>query len=251
MYHDVVAEGEADRSGFPGRDAALYKITPERFEAHLAAIGRGRPEQPDVIFTFDDGGISALDAAERLERRGWQGRFFITTDYIGARGFLDPRDIRELHARGHGIGSHSCSHPLRMGHCPGPKLLAEWTASQARLADILGAPVTAASVPGGDFAPGVAEAAAAAGFRELFTSEPTRAARPAFGLTLRGRFTIQRWTAPAVAAGLARGAWAPCARQAVGWSLKKMAKRLGGPAYLRVRQQVLRHGAEVRWGDRV
>jgi hypothetical protein len=54
-----------------------------------------------------------------------------------------------------------------------------------------------------------------------------------------------------VAAGLARGAWAPCARQAVGWSLKKMAKRLGGPAYLRVRQQVLRHGAEVRWGDRV
>ena len=28
MYHDVVAPGADDASGFPGRDAALYKVTP-------------------------------------------------------------------------------------------------------------------------------------------------------------------------------------------------------------------------------
>ena len=38
MYHDVVPEGAEDTSGFPGRDAALYKVTPRQFEAHLDAI---------------------------------------------------------------------------------------------------------------------------------------------------------------------------------------------------------------------
>ena len=42
MYHDVVAAGDEDTSGFPGRDAALYKITPEAFAAHLDAIRRHR-----------------------------------------------------------------------------------------------------------------------------------------------------------------------------------------------------------------
>ena len=46
--------------------------------------------------------------------------------------------------------------------------------------------------------------AARAGFRELFTSEPTGAVREIFALTLRGRFTIRRWTGPRLAARLAR-----------------------------------------------
>ena len=40
MYHDLVAVGDEDSSGFPGRDAALYKITPRMFAAHLNAISR-------------------------------------------------------------------------------------------------------------------------------------------------------------------------------------------------------------------
>ena len=38
MYHDVVPAGAEDTSGFPGRDAALYKVTPELFDTHLEAI---------------------------------------------------------------------------------------------------------------------------------------------------------------------------------------------------------------------
>jgi len=245
MYHDVVAAEDADSSGFPGRDAALYKVTPEQFEAHLGAIGG-----VEVTITFDDGGSSAMRAADGLERHGFTGHFFITTNYIGARGFVTEHDLRELRMRGHVIGSHSCSHPLRMGHGSWPQVLDEWTRSRSILADILGEDVQVASVPGGDFAPQVAEAAARAGFARLFTSEPTREARHAFGLTLLGRFTIQRWTTADTAAALAAGDWLPCARQALMWNAKKISKRVGGERYLQLRKLLLRHGDDVQWGDR-
>ncbi|MBW8861659.1 MAG: polysaccharide deacetylase family protein [Acidobacteria bacterium] len=258
MYHDVVATGAEDSSGFPGRDAALYKVTPQQFALHLDAIERAVGDRPDPrgrrsqgapAITFDDGGVSALTAAELLEARGWIGHFFITANYIGTRGFVSEDDLRELARRGHVIGSHSCSHPLRMGHCSWAQLVDEWTRSCDVLRQILGADVHVASVPGGDFAPQVAEAAAKAGITTLFTSEPARDSRQAFGLTMRGRFTIQKWTTAATAAALAAGEWLPCARQAALWNAKKLTKRLGGERYLQLRKLLLRHGSEVRWGD--
>ena len=190
-----------------------------------------------------------MRAAEALERHGRVGHFFITTNYIGTRGFVTASDIRALNRRGHLIGSHSCSHPLRMGHCSWPQLMEEWTRSRSTLADILGADVDVASVPGGDFAPQVAEAAARAGFTRLFTSEPTLEARHAFGLALQGRFAIQRWTSAETARALAAGEWLPRARQAIVWNAKKISKRIGGERYLRLRKLLLGHGSEVRWGD--
>lgn len=267
MYHDVVGPGDEDSSGFPGRDAALYKVTPEIFAAHMDAIERSRhtlPVLPDVtdrpalpdapslsspVITFDDGGKSAMAAAEMLEQRRMRGHFFVTTNYIATRGFLTEDDIRELARRGHVIGSHSCSHPLRMGHCPWPQLLDEWHRSRSILSDIIGDPVRDASVPGGDFTPQVADAAARAGITRLFTSEPTGEPRHAFGATLRGRFAIHRWTTADTAAALAAGDWLPCARQAVVWNAKKMTKRLGGRRYLKLRKMLLRHGDDVQWGD--
>jgi peptidoglycan/xylan/chitin deacetylase (PgdA/CDA1 family) len=264
MYHDVVPAGTEDSSGFPGRDAALYKVTPERFAAHLDAIKHSLPAPPArpappappalpalpaLVITFDDGGVSALRAADALERRGFLGHFFVTTNYIGTRGFVTERDIRELSQRGHMVGSHSCSHPLRMGHCGWAQLLDEWSRSRSTLSDILGEDVRVASVPGGDFAPQVAEAAAKAGITRLFTSEPTRESRHAFGVTLSGRFTIQRWATAKTAAALAAGAWLPCARQAMMWNAKKATKRLGGERYLQLRKLLLGHGTDVQWGD--
>ena len=258
MYHDVVDAGSEDTSGFPGRDAALYKITPELFAEHLDTIKASvspppdRPDlpgQPGALFTFDDGGASAMRAAELLEARGLAGYFLITTNYIGTRGFVTERDIRELARRGHIVGSHSCSHPLRMGRCSWTQLMEEWTHSRARLGDILGVEVNVASVPGGDFTPQVAEAAARAGITTLFTSEPTPERRHAFGLTLVGRYAIQTWTDAATAAALAAGDWLPCARQVLVWNAKKVSKRVGGDRYLQLRKLLLGHSAEVQWGD--
>src|SRR5206468_8510555 len=102
MYHDVVPSSAEDSSGFPGRDAALYKITPELFAAHLAAItGRvGRVGQVgrvghDLILTFDDGGISAMRAAELLEQHRLRGWFFVTANYPGTPGFPTVQHLRE------------------------------------------------------------------------------------------------------------------------------------------------------------
>ena len=122
MYHDIVPAGAEDSSGFPGRDAALYKVTPDVFEAHLAAMIRrpgqhdrpgrrashsdlpGLPDlsdRPDLpAITFDDGGLSAVLAADILERHGGVGQFFVTVDYIGTPGFMTARDIRALRTRG-------------------------------------------------------------------------------------------------------------------------------------------------------
>src|SRR5436309_10370742 len=133
MYHDVAAAGDDDSSGFPGRDAGLYKITPELFGAHLDALQSLRSSA--LAITFDDGGSSALIAADLLQARGLIGHFFITTNYIGTRGFLTERGIRELARRGHVIGSHSCSHPLRMSRCGWPQLVDEWTRSCAVLSN--------------------------------------------------------------------------------------------------------------------
>lgn len=269
MYHDVVADGDEDRSGFPGRDAALYKVSAARFDAHVAAVADGwsrrlaehmtahpalrssSAQPPRPVFTFDDGGVSAMEAAAILEQRGFLGHFFITTNYVGTRGFLDARQLRELRARGHVVGSHSCSHPLRMARCPWPQLVAEWTQSRRALEDILGCAVRTASVPGGDFAAPVADAAARAGITTLFTSEPTRTLRRAFGIDVRGRFTIQRWTTTETVRGLANGAWLPRARQAVVWNAKKVTKRIGGDRYLKLRQLLIGHGDEVQWGDTI
>ena len=46
MYHDLVAGGDEDASGFPGRDAALYKISVTEFSQHLDAISESLSSRP-------------------------------------------------------------------------------------------------------------------------------------------------------------------------------------------------------------
>jgi peptidoglycan/xylan/chitin deacetylase (PgdA/CDA1 family) len=248
-YHDVVAPGREEESGFPGRDANSYKVTVGRFRAHLAAILGRLPANRLPAFTFDDGGSGACAAADLLEARGRRGCFFVTADYIGTRGFVDAASIRDLDRRGHVVGSHSCSHPLRIGHCSAAQLRDEWNRSGDVISSIVGRRITAASVPGGDFHPAVAEAAASAGFTDLFTSEPTTESRPAFGVTLHGRFIIRSWTPARTAAALAAGDSLPLVREALVWNVKKLGKRLGGERYLRIRRLLLGDGRHVRWGD--
>ena len=250
MYHDIVAAGAEDSSGFPGRDAARYKVTPERFSGHLRAVtARRSPALSGPIITFDDGGVGALTAATILERYGLRCLCPHGRRQAEIGGFLNECDIRDLHRRGHVIGSHSCSHPLRMGHCSPARLADEWTRSRDVISNIVGQAIAVASVPGGDYAPAVAEAAARAGFTQLFTSEPTDHPDRVFGLELRGRFTIYQWTAASTVEGLVCGSWLPRTRQTLAWNTRKMSKRLAGRRYLQIRRLLLRHDSTVQWGD--
>ncbi|MGE0131188.1 MAG: polysaccharide deacetylase family protein [Blastocatellales bacterium] len=252
MYHDTIENGVNESSGFPWPDAALYKLDAGHFDQHLQTIAcaDGRPilisDLPSVsarswMITFDDGGVSAYThIADRLEVLGWRGHFFIATDYIGAAGFMNRAQIRELHRRGHAIGSHSCSHPLRMASCSSRQIEREWSVSANLLSDLLGERVDLASIPGGQYSRQVAEAAAQAGVRALFTSEPTIKCEEVDGCLTLGRYAIKRWTTPQTAAAIASGKMAPRARQTLLWQAKKITKAFVGEYYLRLREAMTR-----------
>jgi hypothetical protein len=240
LYHDVVAHGREDESGFTGPGAARYKLAPDEFRAHLDALAG------PCLLTFDDGGASALDPiAGLLEARGRRGLFFITTDCIGRPGFLDAAQLRELRRRGHTLGSHSCSHPERISSCPRDRVLDEWRRSREALSDVLGEDVTTASVPGGFYSRAVAEAAAEAGLTTLYTSEPTCRAWEVAGCRVLGRFTVYRGMSPTRAAALASGRRLARWRQAAWWQVKKLAKAAGGRLYLRLRERALARACPV------
>ena len=262
LFHDVY-DTSPDESGFVSAAADRYKLQLADFERQLEGVAQVRSDAPAVagsasrhpahtaqdptawggsrdadppfLITVDDGGVSYLTLmADRLERRGWRGHCFVSTDLIGRRGFLTAEQIRELDARGHVIGSHSASHPARFSALPFDEMVREWSDSRARLADILGHDVLVASVPGGYFSPAVARAAAAAGIRVLFTSEPVTAITSAADCTLIGRFTIRRGDAADAAQRFVVPA--PWARSSawVSWNAKGLVKPLLGPSYRRI-----------------
>jgi hypothetical protein len=108
------------------------------------------------------------------------------------------------------------------------------------LSDLLGERVDLASIPGGQYSRRVAEAAAQAGVRALFTSEPTVRRRRIAGCLTLGRYAVHRWTAPRTAAAIASGKIVPRARQALLWQAKKIAKAAGGERYLKFREALTR-----------
>jgi peptidoglycan/xylan/chitin deacetylase (PgdA/CDA1 family) len=277
MYHDVVerdAPDAAAASGFAGADADLYKLTREDFKAHLdriASVSNCSPalahelvneEKSKVenasnvnesasrakliywLLTFDDGGASAHSViAEMLEARDWRGHFFITTDRINTRGFLTRAQILDLYKRGHIIGSHSVTHPPRISECSTDELRYEWRTSVETLSEIVGERISAASVPNGFYSRAVAEAAAQAGIKVLFTSEPTVRCKGIGDCLIVGRFAMQRQTAPEFAASLVANKRAPQIKQAMIWKAKKIAKIIGGEFYLKARRSLLNAGA--------
>ena len=252
-YHDIVAAGSADESGFPGPTAARYKLSPDEFTSHMDAVAAlhprvtadvrllgDRPGGPvPLLLTFDDGGTGALAAAECLDMRGWKGHFFITAGRIGTPGFLDREGVRDLHGRGHVIGSHSRTHPERMSALPPGEQKREWTESIMLLSDIIGVAVDVASVPGGYFARGVGRAAAEGGVRVLFTSEPTARLYSLDGCLIVGRYSVMRGMTAGEVTAIAAAGIGPRLRQALRWNGKKAAKVIGGKSYLKLRRFII------------
>jgi peptidoglycan/xylan/chitin deacetylase (PgdA/CDA1 family) len=248
LFHDVYT-ADPSESGFRSDAADRYKLRADDFMAQIEGVAQVRADAPllagglssvsgghtPFLVTVDDGGISYYThIAEALERHGWRGHCFVSTDYIGTRGFLDAAQIRELDRRGHLIGSHSASHPPRISACRFDQIVREWRRSRARLEDILGHRVSAGSVPGGYFSPDVARAARVAGLDVLFTSEPLSTIVPGPDCTLIGRFTIRHGDRPDAAQRFVMPA--PWARSGawLSWNAKGLVKPLLGPSYRRV-----------------
>lgn len=196
-YHDV--SDDVSASGFQRPAAMRYKLTRAAYVEQLDAIAAaGAPQLvTDLnlaipgrhhLLTFDDGGQSAVAAADELARRGWRGHFFVVTRLIGTRGFLTVAAVRYLHSCGHLIGSHSHTHPDIFRDQPHTRMYEEWRVSADILAQLLGESCVAGSVPGGDISRAVMESAADAGLRYLFTSEPWLTPRRVRGCWVLGRY---------------------------------------------------------------
>jgi peptidoglycan/xylan/chitin deacetylase (PgdA/CDA1 family) len=248
LFHDVY-ESDPRESGFRSPAADRYKLPIPEFEAQLdglaqAWLGMNRIPSPEsrfpVVITVDDGGVSFYTVvADRLEALGLRAHCFVSTDFIGQRGFLSANQIRELDARGHLIGTHSASHPPRFSALTFAEMRREWTDSRQRLADVLGRAVTAGSVPGGYFSPAVARAARQSGLRTLFTSEPTTRPSTIDGCRIAGRFTIRRGHRPDMARRFTSDApWARC-KAWIGWNAKALVKPVLGASYARVADWIL------------
>jgi len=247
-YHDVFEHKLPDDGGIrqhPGR----YALSRDSFRSHLSSIPPlFRGSRVDILaglrewgceipifLTFDDGALGAYTCiADELEKRSWRGHFFVVSSWIGRRGFMNHRQIRELRRRGHVIGSHSHSHPERMANLGSKQLSLEWTESCSILSELLGEKVTVASVPNGYYSSAVGAAAASAGVEVLFNSEPASKTRMIDGCLVIGRYSVMAGDPSDLSGSLVSNRLSR-SRQRLLWDAKKTVKVLAGPAYLAIR----------------
>jgi hypothetical protein len=126
-----------------------------------------------------------------------------------------------------------------MSRCTWDELLYEWGTSIEVLSEIVAEQVVIASVPAGYYSNRVARAAASAGIRALFNSEPVTRVRKVDGCSVLGRFTVQGGSPPELAASIAARRLMPRLQQFASWNVRKAAKSVGGEAYLGLRRALL------------
>lgn len=175
MYHGVGAPAD-EASG------ARYTVTVPEFEEQLALLAEidAQVSAPDtavsvpggVTLTFDDGEASVVtQALPRLASRGLRGALFMTTAWIGRRGYLDKSGLRELSSAGWLIGSHGHTHRF-LNTLKRNELDEELARSRDLLGELFGAAPTHLSLPGGRMSGEVRARASAFGFHTLWTSRP-------------------------------------------------------------------------------
>ncbi len=175
-----------------------YVMDASRFEQQVELFAqRHRRPTPGPLpeITFDDGHRSDHELAlPILDRHGVKARFFITAGWTGTRTrYMDWPQIGELHRAGHTIGAHGWSHRL-LTQCSPADLRTELDTSRKLLEDRLGAPIHTLSLPGGRRNRRVLDACHAAGYTQVYTSNPRLEpdpAAPVLGrLNLRGDTTL-------------------------------------------------------------
>lgn len=182
----------------PAKSRYSYVMACDEFEEHCALFAQMQQSAPESVLrpeiTFDDGNASDLMfASPVLRRHGLRATFFITAGWTGERaGFMDFIQLRALQAAGHRIGAHGLTHKL-LTACSDAELDAELRVPKARLEQGLGTEVPLMSLPGGRANARVLRACAAAGYRQVYTSEPRAEAMDAAPFTV-GRFNLHSGT---------------------------------------------------------
>ncbi|PYP92413.1 MAG: hypothetical protein DMG65_04225 [Candidatus Angelobacter sp. Gp1-AA117] len=160
-----------------------------RLAARLQNSGEHRYHVPQV--TFDDGHLSQYSSAlPVLEKYGTRAIFFVIAGWVGNQSqTMGWKELRELHALGHQVQSHSMSHPM-LTHCSDYELQQELSGPRREIEDKLGARVDAISIPNGRWDKRVLRACIDAGYQRVFTSDSWRRPEWRDGIQLSGRLNI-------------------------------------------------------------
>ena len=181
MYHAISSPA---CTALPQTSSIEHAVKARDFLAQLDAIVDGgyrtiklddldRPasEPKSLLITFDDGHESDLIvAAPELARRNLHAMFFVVWSYLGCPGYLNRDQVLALRAEGFEIGSHGLTH-TRLTQISPAEASNELVESKRRLEDLLQEPIAALAFPGGHYNDAVLEAAWAAGYRRVMTSD--------------------------------------------------------------------------------
>lgn len=181
MYHELSRPGEPLCES--DRGYAKYAVEGRLFGEHMqrlatdgfqgVSVGRALADADDaatVAVSFDDGCVTDLTiAAPALARLGFTATSYVTTGFLGRRGFLTPALLRELADAGAEIGSHAVTHRF-LTDLSDSDLTSEVADSRHQLEQIIGRPVTHFSCPGGRFDHRVVDAVRRAGYASMATS---------------------------------------------------------------------------------
>lgn len=194
MFHDVYNKSPSE-TGFPGKSSNSFKISRANFIQFVdkVILKAERLEIPlsKIIFTFDDGGSSALWIAKELNKRNITAYFFISTGFIGKKGFCNENDLKIIDEMGHIIGNHTHSHPGRISTLTKEQLWEEWSKASDILKKMLNKNIKAACIPGGHFSLSQADILNDLGYKKIFTNKPVRKTKSHKNVQIIGRYPIQ------------------------------------------------------------
>ncbi len=216
-----------------------YVLDRRRFESHIAYLAAKPPSSVRAAISFDDGDLSGYTmAAPLLERHGLRGEFFIVTRWIGTPGFMSADDLRDLVRRGHGVHSHSRTHP-RLPSLTPAQIEDELKGSKDDLEAILGAAVTQFSIPGGSYDNRVLDIARTAGYTTVMNSVEGYNEDRSDAFLLK-RFTPRSYSDVSMLAGICEHPARTRARLALKRAAIKAARGvMGGMGYGKLREVII------------
>jgi hypothetical protein len=194
-------------------------------------------EANGIVLTFDDGcETDLLTAAPILRDAGFSATFYITSGFLGTRGYLLPGQLRELSDAGFEIGCHSMTHPY-LDELGPADLKRELVDAKSQLEQMIGRKVDHFSCPGGRWSPQVAETAKQSGYVSVATSRVGRNTLSSDRFAL-ARVAIMRGFGIAEFRGLCTGQG--LRQMQMREQARALAKRLlGNTAYDRLRAALL------------
>ncbi len=256
MYHELEVPGRELCQTEPGY--VRYVVTEARFREQLArleekgfrglsvteALHNSTEGGPGIAITFDDGSESDLiAAAPALKERGFNATFYAVPAFLGQRGYLSERQLRELSDLGFEIGSHSMTHAF-LTDLGADRLQVEIAGAKDRLEQLIGRPVDHFACPGGRWNRRVSQIAELAGYRSVATSRIAANSTSADPFRL-ARLVVERDTTMAEFEDTCR-AHRLLARQVRVAILAAAKGALGNTAYEKVRSTVLGRAQGLR-----